>query len=150
MESINQRINKIVLEYCDGNNSKFAKKVGTSEANIRNYRNNTQPKPALIRKICIVFGISYSWLMDGVSSMTSPDIMRKPTAAYKAPRNGRRDTRNNEPTNDESSLEILIKNNHKLLEINALLAKATQEALQATQEMMRRLGDLLGEHGRKK
>ena len=71
MNAINQRINKIVVEIFNDNNSKFAKLLGTSEANVRNYRLKTEPKIDVINKIVRELEISYEWLMTGEGSMKS-------------------------------------------------------------------------------
>lgn len=44
MGYINKIINDIVVKKFNNNNSKFAEFMGTTESNIRNYRNNTEPK----------------------------------------------------------------------------------------------------------
>lgn len=48
--SISQRINELVKHFSGGNVSKFAAKLGFSEANVRNYINGTQPKADFFRK----------------------------------------------------------------------------------------------------
>lgn len=57
------KINEIAIEYFSDNNSKFAKAMGTSEANIRNYRNGTLPKIDFIIKLCKNIEISFEWLL---------------------------------------------------------------------------------------
>jgi valyl-tRNA synthetase len=69
MESINKRINKIAIEFFDGNNSKFADTIGTSEANIRNYRTKTEPKIAVLNQIAKNLEICYEWLLNGTGEM---------------------------------------------------------------------------------
>lgn len=48
--SISQRINELVKHFSAGNVSKFAARLGFSEANVRNYINVTQPKADFFRK----------------------------------------------------------------------------------------------------
>ncbi|MCV9928220.1 helix-turn-helix transcriptional regulator [Flavobacterium sp. LS1R49] len=63
MEDITLKINEIAIEYYSGNNSKFAKAMNTSEANIRNYRNGTIPKIDFIIKLSEKLKISLDWLL---------------------------------------------------------------------------------------
>jgi len=51
MSSINKKIDDIANEHYAGNNSAFAKVMGTSEANIRNYRKETMPKLEFVVKL---------------------------------------------------------------------------------------------------
>ncbi|MDR1543806.1 MAG: hypothetical protein LBS50_05250 [Prevotellaceae bacterium] len=65
MSIINQRINELAIKKFDDNNSKFAKFMGTSEANIRNYRKNTEPKSEFIVKLVQKLEINYEYLFEG-------------------------------------------------------------------------------------
>ena len=65
MDNINQKISKIAIDFFNDNNSKFAKFLGTSEANIRNYRLKTEPKIDIINKIASKLEIHYEWLLTG-------------------------------------------------------------------------------------
>ena len=44
MNPISLRINELIEKLFEGNNSKFANKIGINEANVRNYRKGTQFK----------------------------------------------------------------------------------------------------------
>ncbi|KUJ60884.1 hypothetical protein AR687_15880 [Flavobacteriaceae bacterium CRH] len=57
------KINEIAIEYFSDNNSKFAKAMNTSEANIRNYRNGTLPKIDFIIKLCETLEINFEWFL---------------------------------------------------------------------------------------
>ncbi|MNT45549.1 hypothetical protein D3C72_1821420 [compost metagenome] len=63
MNTINKNINDIALKEYRGNNSAFAKIMGTSEANIRNYRKGTMPKLDFVVKLHEVFEISFDSLL---------------------------------------------------------------------------------------
>lgn len=63
MGTINEKINDIAIKEYKGNNSTFAKVMGTSEANIRNYRKETMPKLDFIVKLHEQFGISFEYLL---------------------------------------------------------------------------------------
>lgn len=66
----------LVEKFGEGNNSKFAASIGTSEANIRNYINGTQPRTDILTAIAEKFGISFEWLLTGKGEMqksASPD-----------------------------------------------------------------------------
>lgn len=63
MSTINEKINDIAIKEYKGNNSTFAKVMGTSEANIRNYRKETMPKLDFIVKLHEEFGISFEYLL---------------------------------------------------------------------------------------
>lgn len=84
MKDINFRINKIIVEFFNDNNSKFAAFLGTSEANIRNYRTKTEPKIEYLNKIASELEINYEWLLNGSGSMLreTKNIVSEPTAAY--------------------------------------------------------------------
>jgi transcriptional regulator with XRE-family HTH domain len=71
-ENINERIRTIILKFCDGKNSVFAEKVGTSKANVSNYIRNTRPKQEVIQRIVDCFDIDIVWLMTGRGSMLKP------------------------------------------------------------------------------
>lgn len=72
--TIYSRIKELVDYYCDGNNSKFATRVGSSEANIRNYIAGRQPKFDFISSIAQEFEINYEWLLTGRGSMHKNDV----------------------------------------------------------------------------
>lgn len=63
MKHITLKINEIADKYFGGNNSKFAEKLDTNEANIRNYRNGTAPKLDFVSKLHSKLEISYEWLL---------------------------------------------------------------------------------------
>ncbi len=67
--TINQRIDELVKTLFKGNNSKFAEIIGTSEANVRNYRSTTSPKWEILKAIHDKLEISYEWLLDGLGEM---------------------------------------------------------------------------------
>jgi transcriptional regulator with XRE-family HTH domain len=69
MTSINLRINELAVKFFEDNNSKFAKKLSTSEANIRNYRSNREPKIEFLNKLAAKLEISYEWLLTGNGEM---------------------------------------------------------------------------------
>ncbi|MXP05600.1 MULTISPECIES: helix-turn-helix domain-containing protein [unclassified Apibacter] len=75
MNSIGQRINKLVKYFSNGNNSDFATKIGVSEANIRNYINDrAEPKFNILEKIAINFEINYEWLLTGEGEMLKSKV----------------------------------------------------------------------------
>jgi len=65
MSTISDRIKTLVDQFADGNNSKFAKIVNTSEANVRNYIAGTQPKFDFLQSVAEKFEISCEWLLLG-------------------------------------------------------------------------------------
>jgi len=66
---ISSRISELVDHFAEGKNTKFAELIGTSEANIRNYRNGKMPKIDFIFKICDKLEISFDWLLLGKGKM---------------------------------------------------------------------------------
>lgn len=70
MSTINSRINEIIEDLFEGNNTKFALFLGTSEANVRNYRTKTSPKIEIITKICEKLEINYEWMLTGKGERT--------------------------------------------------------------------------------
>ena len=75
ISSIYTRIKELVDYFCEGNNSKFAALVGSSEANIRNYIAGRQPKFDFISSIAKNLEISYDWLLTGRGSMLKKETM---------------------------------------------------------------------------
>jgi hypothetical protein len=73
MAEINERIEKIAIKYFDGNNSKFAKLLGTNEANIRNYRTKVIPKTDFIIMLNIKLEISFDWVLLGIGDEKKVD-----------------------------------------------------------------------------
>ncbi|OUL63723.1 S24/S26 family peptidase [Flavobacterium sp. AJR] len=63
MSDITLKINEIAIEYFSDNNSKFAKSMHTSEANIRNYRNGTLPKIDFIIGLAEKLEINFEWIL---------------------------------------------------------------------------------------
>jgi phage repressor protein C with HTH and peptisase S24 domain len=61
--NINQKINELALKFFDGNNVKFAQRMDTSEANIRNYRNKIAPKADFLMKLHKELEINFDWLL---------------------------------------------------------------------------------------
>lgn len=85
MNSINSRIEALVNHFSNGNVSKFAAIVGTSEANIRNYINGTEPKFSVIEKIVKSFEINYEWLLLGTGEMfenNKTSVVSEPPTIY--------------------------------------------------------------------
>lgn len=79
VKHINKKINELAINYFDGNNSKFADFMGTSEANIRNYRRDTLPKLDFVVKLCEKLEISFdSFLFE----KESDNVIREPSVTY--------------------------------------------------------------------
>lgn len=68
-ETIHERISQLVDKYGDGKNTVFASLIGSNEANVRGYRNNTMPKYDFLEKIAKCFDINLKWLLTGEGSM---------------------------------------------------------------------------------
>ena len=68
-ETIHERISQLVDKYGDGKNTVFASLIGSNEANVRGYRNNTMPKYDFLEKIAKSFDINLKWLLTGEGSM---------------------------------------------------------------------------------
>ncbi len=66
---ISDRITELVNYFADGKNTKFADLVGTSEANIRNYRNGMSPKFDFICSVLDKLEINYDWFLFGKGLM---------------------------------------------------------------------------------
>lgn len=76
METINERIKKIVETFANGKNTELARFLGTSEANIRNYTGNVMPKFDILNRIVTSFDISPEWLLTGKGSMLREDFSK--------------------------------------------------------------------------
>jgi phage repressor protein C with HTH and peptisase S24 domain len=82
MSSINKKIDDIANEHYAGNNSAFAKVMGTSEANIRNYRKETMPKLEFVVKLREIFEISFDYLLSDYIDPEKSKIS-EPNTIYK-------------------------------------------------------------------
>jgi transcriptional regulator with XRE-family HTH domain len=69
MESLGERIEKLVQIFAKGNKSAFSRVIGINEANLRNYISGTAPKPEIIERISESFGINVEWLLKGEGEM---------------------------------------------------------------------------------
>ena len=67
--SIGIRINEIIKLYCDGNNSMFARELGTSEGSVRNYISTGSIKSNILAKIVTKYDINPIWLLLGEGEM---------------------------------------------------------------------------------
>ena len=65
MNTINSRIKLIIDRVANGNNSKFAKMVGTSDTNIRNYTLDVEPKANFLLILATKFNINIAWVLAG-------------------------------------------------------------------------------------
>lgn len=72
--NIGLRIKNLVDYFADGVNTRFAELIGTSEANIRNYRNGKMPKFDFIYNICTKLEINYEWFIAGKGEMLKHNI----------------------------------------------------------------------------
>ncbi|RAR46501.1 S24 family peptidase [Flavobacterium lacus] len=79
MGNINSKIDKIAEKYFGGNNSAFAKAMGTNEANIRNYRNNTIPKLDFIIAVKEKLGISFEILLGDNETIETSQVNEPPS-----------------------------------------------------------------------
>ena len=69
MSSISNRIQELINQFCHGNNSEFARVIGTSEANVRNYLSGTQPRFDVLQAIAENFDVDCQWLLTGRGDM---------------------------------------------------------------------------------
>lgn len=67
--SIGTRINEVVKLYCNGNNSMFARELGTSEGSVRNYISTGSIKSDILAKIVKTYDINPIWLLLGEGEM---------------------------------------------------------------------------------
>ena len=102
---ISRRVEQLVDHFAEGINTRFAELVGTSEANIRNYKNGKLPKLDFVYGVCDGLGVSYEWLLVGKGEM-----LKALTRAESSPVAG----------ND--TLQALLEANGRLVEANLKLA----------------------------
>lgn len=73
MSESSDRIVKIVTDLCDGNRSKFARRLSISpQYAAQLYSGERSPSDRTIADICRVFDIREEWLRDGLEPMRSP------------------------------------------------------------------------------
>lgn len=83
--NITKKINEIAVEYFDDNNSLFASKMGTSEANIRNYRTKIVPKLDFVVNLCNMLEISFDWFLNDVGSQKKVDTAYEANVDFTKP-----------------------------------------------------------------
>lgn len=76
MNDITDRIAYLRDNFFEGNNSKFAEFVGTSEANIRNYCKSIVPKTEFLIALAMKLEINFDWLMLGIEPMKRKNSSR--------------------------------------------------------------------------
>lgn len=75
MHDISARILSIVEEYCSGNRSEFARKLGIAPGYAAQMCNGSRtPSERTIADICREFHINREWLETGVGPMKLPEI----------------------------------------------------------------------------
>lgn len=65
MPSVHDRIDYLVKNYADGNNTRFAAIVDSDEGSIRGYKKAVLPKQDFLEKCVTKLGISPEWLLTG-------------------------------------------------------------------------------------
>lgn len=65
VETIHERIERLVKEYGGGKNTVFAHKVGVSEGNVRGYIKGVMPKYDVLEKIVRYLDVDPTWLLTG-------------------------------------------------------------------------------------
>lgn len=74
IQNIGLRITELVDYFAGGVNTRFAELIGTSEANIRNYKSGKMiPKYDFIYNVCSRFEINYEWFILGKGDMLKTD-----------------------------------------------------------------------------
>lgn len=84
---LQEKIEAVAQHFFGGNNVKFAEKLETSEANIRNYRKGTStPKVDFLVKLNELLEINFDWLLTNKGEMTvnsyNEDNFQVPDAKY--------------------------------------------------------------------
>ncbi len=69
MSDINFRIKTLRDHFAKGNNSDFASMIESSEANIRNYIKETEPRASILVSICEKLEVNAEWLLLGRGEM---------------------------------------------------------------------------------
>lgn len=75
METIHDRITRIIIHFADGKNTVLADLIGENEANIRGYRTSVVPKHPFLEKIVSNLDVSAEWLLTGKGSMIKSENM---------------------------------------------------------------------------
>jgi len=143
MAAINERINELLKKHFNGNNSKFADFIGTSEANIRNYCRNTEPKVEFINTLVSKLDISYEWLLAGEGDGSGQDASTMKELYVQDSKIPHCQSM----TTDERFDALLMQNNI-LSEANITLAKAAQEATRASQDAIKMAHDSISANQR--
>lgn len=83
MNPISLRINELIEKLFEGNNSKFAHKIGINEANVRNYRKGTLPKIDFIIKIYENIEFNFDWFLTGRGDILKENTLQNDDEKYR-------------------------------------------------------------------
>lgn len=125
MDTINLRINYLAENYFKGNNVKFSEAVGSSEANIRNYRKSTPPKVEFIVKTCDYLNISIEWLLTGKG-----EIEKTKPIEYKISEEKLHTVNESNPVYENSKYVKSLEKNVELLEEKLQQCEAEKKILE--------------------
>jgi transcriptional regulator with XRE-family HTH domain len=104
-EDIHARFRELVREFGDGKNTILAKKIGTSEANVRGYIRNITPRQDVLEKVVNNLGVDAEWLITGRGSMHKVMHIDDATAVPEKAE----DTKNHEAPSNEYLIEMIKK-----------------------------------------
>lgn len=136
---IAQRVELLVDRFAEGVNTRFAELVGTSEANIRNYKNGKLPKLDFVCSVCDSLEINYEWLLSGKGEMMRSAVVKNSISEPDLFQNSHQLA---SVVNDsDGAVKILTETNRLLVEANVKLANANlilaETNAQLSQEVLR-------------
>jgi transcriptional regulator with XRE-family HTH domain len=121
MNPISLRINELIDKLFEGNNSKFANKIGVNEANVRNYRKGTLPKIDFIIKIYENIEFNFDWFLTGKGEI----LDEKPLM------NENQEEKSNELLDTKNELIQLLKQENQRLKNEVAELKGLDKSLTA-------------------
>ena len=74
IDTIHDRISKLVATFADGKNTVFASMIGTNEGNIRGYIRGIMPKQDILEKIVRCIDVDADWLLTGRRNMSKKEV----------------------------------------------------------------------------
>lgn len=119
---VSERIGLLVDYFADGVNTRFAELTGTSEANIRNYKNGKMPKLDFIYNVCSVFEINYEWILTGKGDMLKVESSVEADLGEVVKQSNADEEQ--EGLYDKELTRMTVENNSKLADANVKLATA--------------------------
>jgi hypothetical protein len=110
-ETINDRIEMLINEHCDGNKAAFAKSIGLPPTGLSNYlgkQRRSKPSIDMIANIIQVFDVDARWLILGEKVQNVANVAKSGGVAFSGNNNSGNINAGGESARIIKSLELLV------------------------------------------